>query len=216
LDGPVRVGQIVTFHPPGDLTQTFTHEVVHVSRNGSVETRGMFNTKPDPWSTPRSRIVGVVVFSGRDLGWVFRALPLVSLAVGVWALGRSSVRASSRPSWDTVWLTFLAVVPLWMLRPLLRVSVTSMSTHEVHKGWLAATFVNTGLLPITLDAGDSKHRSYAAPGNSGRIVGRASEAGHINLHEAASLRWWGWLIVVLIVALPLVRRTWSLRTGTGS
>jgi hypothetical protein len=216
LDGPVRVGEIVTFHPPGDPTQTFTHEVVHVSRNGSVETRGLLDSKPDPWSTPRSRIVGVVVFSGRDLGWLLRALPLVALAVGMWALGRSSVRASSRRAWDTIWLTFLAVVPLWTLRPLLRVSIVSMSTHAAHKGSLAATFVNTGLLPITLGVDGSAHRSYAAPGNSGHIAGPASRSGHLYLHEAVSLRWWGWLVVVSVVALPLARRTWGLRTGAGS
>lgn len=215
LAGPIRVGELVTFHPPGSSTETFTHEVIYVFANGSVQTRGWANSEPDPWSTPRSRIVGVVAFSVRDLGWLFRAMPLTALAVLVWALGRSAVRSRRRRTWDTVWLAFLLSVPVWMLKPLVKGSVLSTLSDEAHKGWLVAKIVNTGLLPVSFMSGDSGG-SYAAPGASVHVAGHGSASGHLSLYEAVHLPWWGWLIVGSVVLFPLARRSWRVPVGDDS
>jgi hypothetical protein len=35
--------------------------------------------------------------------------------------------------------------------------------------------------------------------------------GYVILHEAASLYWWGWVIVALIVLSPLASYLWHIR-----
>src|SRR5919199_538737 len=57
----VRVGDVITFSPPGDDTHTVTHRVVDVQGSGDqlrVHTRGDANPAADPWTlqfpTPRT------------------------------------------------------------------------------------------------------------------------------------------------------------------
>src|SRR5919199_5690262 len=69
----VRIGDVITFSPPGDDTRTVTHRVVDVRGTGDdvvVHTRGDANPVADPWTLhfPTGRTWVVVA----DAPWVGR------------------------------------------------------------------------------------------------------------------------------------------------
>jgi signal peptidase len=69
----VRVGDVITFSPPGDNTRMVTHRVVDVQGSGDevqVHTRGDANPVADPWTLhfPTGRTWVVVA----DAPWVGR------------------------------------------------------------------------------------------------------------------------------------------------
>jgi signal peptidase I len=78
----VRIGDVITFSPPGDDTRTVTHRVVDVQGSGtelSVHTRGDANPVADPWTLhfPTGRtwvVVGDAPWIGRP--WLWLAQPL--------------------------------------------------------------------------------------------------------------------------------------------
>ena len=153
LQGAVHVGELITFHPPNTRTETYTHEVSRIFANGAIETRGVGNATHDPWLITRSDIVGGVVFSVWELGWVLKALPLLAVGVLFWVTARPWIGERIRRSWDRGWMTVLTVLPLWMLHPLVWATVISSTVDLPHHGhWMSDTIVNTGILPVSFHA----------------------------------------------------------------
>ena len=148
LAGPLHVGELISFHPPGDDAETYTHEVARILPDGAIETRGIANPGHDPWLIERSDIVGKVDFTVWELGWLFKALPLFAVGTLFWVSARPFIGERWRRSWDRGCLTVLTVVPLWLLHPLVRASVIA-STLEVpgHPHWASDSVVDTGILP---------------------------------------------------------------------
>src|SRR5919202_3542013 len=78
----VRIGDVITFSPPGDDTRTVTHRVVDVEDIGDgvrVHTRGDANPVADPWTLqfPTGRtwvVVADAPWVGRP--WLWLAQPL--------------------------------------------------------------------------------------------------------------------------------------------
>ena len=77
----VRVGDVITFSPPGDNTRTVTHRIVDVQGRGDelvVHTRGDANPVADPWTlTFPTRRTWVVVANAPWVGrpWLWLAQP---------------------------------------------------------------------------------------------------------------------------------------------
>ena len=77
----VRVGDVITFSPPGDNTRTVTHRIVDVQGRGDelvVHTRGDANPVADPWTlTFPTRRTWVVVADAPWVGrpWLWLAQP---------------------------------------------------------------------------------------------------------------------------------------------
>ena len=86
--GPLHVGELITFHPPGTKTETYTHEISHIFPNGMIQTRGVANPDHDPWLITRSDIVGIVDLNVWGLGWLLRVLPFLAVGVLAWVLAR--------------------------------------------------------------------------------------------------------------------------------
>ena len=59
-------GQPVAFYHHGEI---MTHRWVSTNSNGSIATKGDANTSVDPWDTPRSEVIGGVVYSIPELGF---------------------------------------------------------------------------------------------------------------------------------------------------
>jgi hypothetical protein len=205
--GSLRAGEIVTFHLPGETDETYTHEIYSVSSVGVIETLGIANHHPDPWNISRSDIVGRTVLVLPGVGWLLRVLPFLAIAVLVWVEGRTWIKRRFVRSWDTACQTLLLVVPIVLMRPLLRATLVSVATDPQRKHWFSAHLINTGLLPASFDAGAGPVASHVEPGASAYVSGSAK--GGTIVHEVVSLHWWGWSLVALVVLSPLLGYAWT-------
>lgn len=208
LSGPLHVGELVTFHPPGSHGETYTHEVARIFSNGMIQTRGVGNSHDDPWLITRSDIVGKVAFSLWGIGWLFKALPLLAVGVLAWVVTTSMMATRSRRAWDRIWMTVLAIVPLWMLHPLIQATVISTAIDPLRSRWRRITVVNTGLLPSSFRVRGGDVTSHVGSTHLPRAVGPADSHGAILVTQSVSLYWWGWVIVACLVSLPLVGFMW--------
>jgi hypothetical protein len=210
LEGPLHVGELITFHPPGSAAETYTHEVSQIFPNGMIQTRGVANPNHDPWLITRADIVGVTAFTVWGLGWLLKILPLLAVGLVIWLVARRFIARRSRRAWDRVWVTSLAVVPLWLLHPLVRGSVISTVPDTGRAGWLRGTVLNTGILPTSFAAAHGEVVAHVPSTSSVQVTGPSTGHGYLVIREAVSLPWWGWALVALIVASPLLGYLWHL------
>jgi hypothetical protein len=208
LSGPLHVGEFVTFHPPGSHGETYTHEVARIFSNGTIQTRGVGNPHHDPWLITRSDIVGEVVFTLWGVGWLLKALPLFAVGVLAWVVTTPMIAPRSRRAWDRIWMTVLAVVPLWMLHPLIKATVISTVGDPQRHRWQRITVVNTGLLPSSFRVIGGNVTSHVSSTHLARAIGPSDSHGVILVSQSVSLYWWGWVIVACMVSLPLVGFLW--------
>jgi hypothetical protein len=204
--GPVSTGDVITFHPPDDPFVTYTHEISHVFANGTIQTKGVANSRHDPWLITRSDIVARVSFSVWGLGWFLKALPFLASGAIAWTIFRPSFRNRGRRNWDTICLTLVVVLPLLVMRPLVRGVITEVGTDGSHHGWLSTSVINTGMVATRYYTKNTKG-AVISPRHVGIVHGPADKGAAI-LYESASLHWWGWLIVAMIVLSPIVSYIW--------
>jgi hypothetical protein len=208
LQGAVHVGELITFHPPSTRSETYTHEVSHVFANGTIQTRGAADPEHDPWLITRSDIVGRVVFSVWELGWLLKALPLFAVGVLFWVTARPWIGERTRRSWDRGWMTVLTVLPLWVLHPLVSATVISTTLNLPHRRhWASDTVVNTGILPLSFHAAKGQVVHVSSTG-LGHVAGLLSVNGSLKLHDTVSLPWWGWIALAPVVVSPLAGYLW--------
>lgn len=221
LQGPLHVGELITFHPPNAYNETYTHEISKIFPNGMIQTRGVGNPEHDPWLITRSDIVGEGVFSVWGLGWLYKALPLIAVGVMAWVLVRPLISRRSKRAWDRGWATVLAILPVWMLHPLVRATSVSTALDPSHPGWARQDVVNTGILPVSFRAAGGQIVEHVRSGGLAHVVGPPSAGGSLMLRETVSLYSWGWVILVLVVLSPLAGYLWhawrdtEARPGTG-
>ncbi len=96
-----RVGDVITYRTRTCLVELYTHRVVTLYPDGTVQVRGDINGAADPYPVQSSDLIGIVVRHWRLLGWLIQAAPIVAavvvallLASGRWIplRWRSSVR----------------------------------------------------------------------------------------------------------------------------
>ena len=199
--GPVEVGEVVTFRPPG-TSVVYTHRVVAVLPDGSFETAGDALKKVDPWTVPRSNVIGHVVANVRGLGWLWRSLPWIAAALACIVIARRMVPDRFRRQAELLFITMLIVVPVLVMRPLLRASV--ISWHVIKGGSVVMTLVNDGLLPARFHVIVGPIISHVAPGHVITMVGRAQASGLVAVGQTASFYWWEWALAAVVVLLPML------------
>ena len=207
--GTVHDGELITFHPPGDNAETFTHQVFRVLPNDTIQTRGLANSRPDPWLITRSDIVGKVEFSLWGLGWVFKALPFLALEVLCWVLVSMWVPGFVRRAWDRGWMTALVVLPALFFHPLIQGVVTSTAVDPDDHHLLRTTVVNTGILSSSFRAAGTRGLVQVPSAHTEYVTSRAIH-GEAILHETASLPWWGWGILGLVIISPFAGYLWHM------
>lgn len=205
---PVRPGMIVTINPPGDPS-TYTHRVVRVNANGTFRTRGDNAFNIDPWVLTRADVRGREVAMVWGLGWLSLALPFLGLGMLIVLVLRRYVPRRWRPEWDDLFATLLVLLPVWRLHPLVR-GVLVYSTHPGRAGLVVADVVNTGLLPAQFHPVGGHVASFVASGHHVWIRGHVRHGDFLRVGELASFHWWGWVIVWLVVASPLLGHLWRL------
>ena len=180
LQGAVRLGELITFHVPHDHIETYTHQVSRIFANGAIQTRGVGNPQHDPWLITRSDIVGEVVFSVWELGWLLKALPLLAVGVLFWVATRPLIGKRARHSWDRGWMTILTALPLWLLHPFVNGTVVSTTLGVAHhRHWASDAVLNTRDPPGFVPHRGRQGRPCGLDGpraRSGAVEGRIPDA----------------------------------------
>jgi hypothetical protein len=180
LHGPVHPGTVVSFRPPGTTT-IYTHRVVRVLAGGRLVTAGDVQGRPDPWTVPRGRVLGRVVGAVAGLGWLWRCLPSMAVALGGYLAARSALAQWIRGHADLVFATLLVAVPATLLHPFVR---TELIAVRFLPHGTAVRLVNAGLLPIRLQL----VRGPSAAVAPGHVVQLTTAAPQVRLSAAPTAR----------------------------
>ena len=197
----VHIGETVTFLPSG-FSSVYTHRVVKVFSNGSFETKGDAANVVDPWVVTTAEVRGVTQGTIWGLGWLSNALPFLAMGMLAIVIMRRYIHASVRREWDRLFAILIVLVPVWLIKPLIR-GVVVISSH-LHHGYGKLTIVNTGLLPAQFRAVQGQFKDFVSPGQRFSISGRLQSNGQVSVSEFASFHWVGWAVVILIVLSPLI------------
>ncbi len=199
----LHVGQLVVFHTPG-ATSTYVHRVVAVLPGDRYRTRGDLERVADPWVLTRADLDGTVVAVIPAVGWLYHSATwfllggacLVVLGMSLGPTGRRWVRYFGP--------ALLLAVPIFRYRPLVAGYVLGTAQH---RGTAEVHLVGSGILPAhySIPGGAPV---YAAPGQavtlSGPLPPGSRGVADLPVHMAAAFPWWGWLVLVVVVASPLL------------
>ncbi len=217
----LRVGEVVSFHPPTMPRETYSHRIVAVQPDGGLRTRGDLNGSPDPWIVPRHDVIGVVRARWWGVGWLLRAAPLIAGGgLVLLVLSRYFTAQRYRLPVRITGSAALLALACYRLHPLVRAELISFTPQG---DGAVAHVVGTGLLPVQLTGNDGV-RERIAPGQLGSVLSTTPDAhGRYWVHLSAQVPPWWWAVVVGIGLLPAlvtsivgVRITQAGAPGTGA
>jgi hypothetical protein len=222
---PLRRGMIVAFHVPVS-GQVYMHRVAELLPGGRFRTKGDLNSSPDGWVLTRRAVIGVAAVVVPGLGWLVLALPWALLAIAVGLLLAVLLPRYLRPAVRSLTVGGAIALPLYLLRPFVRVSVTRAGSvlsaahatvgagapHAVDGGaaWpfayqasfnFLARLVNGGLLPLRVSLRSSS--TLIDPGHAGVITAQLARHAAATLSARPALPLWAWLLLGLLILAPL-------------
>lgn len=235
IDGaPLRRGMIVAFHVPA-TGQVYMHRVAQLLPGGQFRTRGDLNISDDGWELGRSSIVGVPVAIVPDLGWLVMGLPWALAVLAAGAIISFALPRFLRPAMRSVTVGGAVALPLYVIRPFVRVAVASAgrvaavaparaATASVgHHGGVTpaasshsganflARLVNGGVLPLRVSMRGT--HTVIAPGHAGIIAAHLARHATSMLQAHPILPIWAWVALVALVLSPLPVGLLALRDG---
>lgn len=204
----IRVGDIITFHPPTTARETYTHRVIALDADGAVHTRGDINGTTDPWALHQHDITGRVVARWWGVGWLARGLPLLLLgSVLIWITTARYASARCRGPLRLFAAAALVSLAAFLLKPFVRLAV--ISTHatdtEVH-----AAVVSSGLLPTRVSVTGGTHADLRSGHVAVLSTHHVDTTGRYGLHAALHMPLTWWVPVIVLCASPLL---WCLIVG---
>ena len=209
--GNLHVGEMISFHPPGEPSVTYSHRIHAMSADGLITTKGDANPATDPWQLHRSDVTGVVAMRWWAAGWLIRAAPLlVGGALLLTLLVRRFTAVRFKLPATTVGIAALVTLTIWVYRPLVRAQLVVIE-HVGAGGHAArATYASTGLLPVRLTAAGS-HPIVLHDGDFGSVITRKVDA-HGVFHAAVlpHITWPMWAALIAVCFLPAL---WSAAVG---
>jgi signal peptidase I len=212
LDSPasyssLRVGQIISFHPPTAPSETYTHRIVGITDVG-ISTKGDINGAADPWLLHRGDIIGRATAILPGIGWLVKGVPYLLIGgIIVWLVTTPLRSPTSRAAWRITGVAFVIAITAYLLRPF--VGVLLLATTTTRHG-ASAILVSSGLLPIRVTAlhGSSVH---LVSGEVGQVtIPELTKTGHYALSSALDLPLLGWILFVFLCLTPLL---WVLFVG---
>lgn len=196
----LKVGDFISFHPPGRATVTYSHRILAVNDDGTLQTKGDI-PGPDPWRVQHSDVIGEVTMVWRGVGWIVTAAPILLVAAAIVLLVRRAARRDYRLPITLVLVALAIDVVLVWYQPLTNAQLVGSRTGSdgVH-----ASFVNTGLLPVRV-TGVGGSEVVISSGEVGGVrtdvVGEDNRY-HVDFDQATP--WWFWLLLILLCfGLPL-------------
>ena len=195
-----HAGEVITFTPPND-SQVYTHRIVYVFPNGTIETKGDAANIVDPWRITAAMVHGREVAAIPAAGWFNLALPFLALALTVILMARRLFPTQHRREWDRLFVSVMVATPVWLLRPLVRGIL--VETNAQRPGYSQNGVVNTGVLPTEFRIPGGQSVSFVAPGHRAVLTGKVLRGGQLGLQQVASFHWYEWVLVGLFVTAPL-------------
>jgi hypothetical protein len=195
----LRVGDVISFRPPGAGDAVYTHRVSSIGADG-VRTAGDTTGTVDPWLLGPSDVVGRAVALLPGVGTLLRALPWLAGGTLVIHVVSLRVRAADRRGAFRVLATCLLVsVVTAVQRPFVGADLLS-TTVDDGRGW--AHVVSTGLAPIRVRAEGGGHVDLV----SGAVgsVALSPSGGRADLVAALGLSPLGWAVIALVCCAPLL------------
>lgn len=196
----LKVGDFITFHPPGDRGRTYSHRVYKIDADHTIETKGVIPA-PDPWRLTARDVVGKVEMRWWGFGWVVVAAPI--LLIGALAAGFvvSMVRQRWKLPVGLVLASLVLTVAISVYRPFVNAQQIAFAPTGSGAG-ANATYVGTGLLPITLQAAAGPHAVLRA-GQVGTVHVNAPDAHHtLRVTLKPDIPWSFWAALVLCCLIP--------------
>ncbi|RFA18700.1 hypothetical protein B7R25_14145 [Subtercola boreus] len=207
-NGQVAVGDIITFRPPSSPTETYTHRIIQVSTDGLISTRGDINGATDPWQLAATDIIGHAAFVLPMAGWFVKAVPIITIGtLLVWLVTSLFRSATTRSALRIAGVSLVVSVAAYILRPLIGLVVLSTTADTTGAD---ATVVSTGMLPIRVQAVGGNHADLVS-GQVGTVtVPSLIDTSQYHLSSALNLSLTGWIILILVCAIPLL---WTIIVG---
>lgn len=182
--GHLHVGDVISFHPPTDLAQTYTHRIVSISARG-IQTRGDLNGATDGWLLHPGNVIGradVILPGG---GWILEMTPwLLAGASLVWWVSRFIDSREWRAAAQHVGVVSVLALVVRHFQPLFRIIVLNFGA-TAHGD--RARVVSEGLLPTAVNASGGAHlvlhygQSAVVPVVPDHITQRFTLAEHVYL-----------------------------------
>lgn len=202
----LRVGDVITFHPPTEPKAVYTHRIVSITDRG-IATRGDINGATDPWSLGQKDLIGKTTTIVPALGWLIRGLPILLVGtVFILLATRLITNPSRRVSYRILGFSMLASLTVYLLKPFVGLVVLT-TTPTAHGA--TAQVVSTGLLPISVSA---KHGTTVdlVAGQVGTVTAKMADLGHYSLSSGLHLTLPEWILFGAICAIPLL---WTFVVG---
>ncbi|BBH18605.1 hypothetical protein Back2_28920 [Nocardioides baekrokdamisoli] len=196
----LKVGDFISFHPPGAPNVTYSHRVWSINGDGTVSTKGVIPAV-DPWKLRDTNLVGRVEMTWPGVGWLVVCAPIFFVAAIVIAATRRLLRRKWRLAATLVMVALAIDIALVWHKPLLNGEL--VASHAARTGG-EASFVSTGLMPLRVTAvGGSS--VVLASGEVGTVSTDVKGSdGEYHVHLDAAISWWFWVLLVLgCLAIPL-------------
>lgn len=194
----LKVGDFITFHPPGVGQRTYSHRVYKIDADRTIQTKGVI-PGPDPWRLTASDIVGKVQMRWWGFGWVVVAAPILLIGSLIVGFLVSRVRQRWKLPAGLVLASLVLTVAISVYRPFVNADQIAFAPSA---SGATASYVGTGLLPIRLAAQGGPH-----------VVLRTGQVGsvHVAAHDdqrtlrvtlSPAIPWGFWVGLVLCCMIP--------------
>jgi len=197
----LKVGDFITFHPPGDSHTTYSHRVYKVNPDHTIETKGVIPA-PDPWRLTAKDVVGKVHMRWWGIGWIVAAAPLLLIGAVVSAFIVSVTKERWKLPVGLVLGSLVLTVAITVYRPFINAKQIAFAPSR--SGGATATYVGTGLLPIRLKA-HAGPNVVLSDGHVGSVHVAKQDATHkLRVTLEPAVPWEFWLGLIVCCLLPAV------------
>lgn len=197
----LRVGDFITFHPPGQPSVTYSHLVYQRNPDGTLTTKGMLSG-PDPWTLTAQDVVGIVRMTWPGAGWLVVAAPILIIGFLITGVVYVVVGARWKLPLAIVLIAVTLSIAIVVHRPFLNAERIAVKLHR--GGGADVTFVGTGLLPIRIESEPGRYLDLDT-GQVGTVhVPSAGADNRLRVHLGPAVPFWFWPALILFCFLPAI------------
>ena len=192
-----KEGDIVSYY---SSSRIYTHRIVGVDKDGNYITKGDLNATNDALPLAKHNIIGSAVFVGKYIGWIWRALPILTIGMVIAYLISISKRVKDDWRWPVriIGYCISVIIATFILNPWIRVQLTG--GYMPIKNGVEMPIVNTGIFPIKDEKGG---RFFAGEVRTVKVH-EIDEHGRFVYIPRPSLGFWGVVLLLLWCLLPLI------------
>lgn len=211
----LKVGDMILFHPPQSPKETYFHRIYSITSDG-IQTKGdISNSSVDPWQLHQKDLIGHEVGRVVNGGWLLEALPIIVVGgIILYVISHFYTPKYWRFPVQVLGSTIISSAVIVTLKPLVQ---SQLLSNLFKDGKATVSLVNTGILKLHAQSNGGTGVDLRQ-GQVGEVVtSHSNNNGYFNVALSMSLEWWGWAIVALILAMPvlicLVYALWARKTG---